>query len=219
MIKESSAIKVFISYAHLDEEYRQKLNKPLRTLEREGLISSIWHDRKIKGGNRWQNDIDTNLETAHLILLLVSWDFLASDYIHDIELKRALEREEAGEARVIPIIIRPCDWEAAPFCKLQCLPTGGKAIANWGNEDEALTDIAKSLRSIIEEIVFPYSPEKPDGSSAGKSNPILLTKLLRDYSEMLIKQTMFLGRTGTNYETSSTTPTTQVKADSSRPSR
>ncbi len=112
------AISIFFSYSHLDESLRDELAKHLKLLERQGAIAT-WHDRKITAGQEWANAIDHHLETAQIILLLVSVNFLASDYCYDLEMKRALERHETGAAKVIPIILKPVDWEFAPFgsCK------------------------------------------------------------------------------------------------------
>jgi len=146
----NSAVGVFISYAHEDEGLREKLNKHLRSLEREGLIKP-WHDRKITAGSEWAAAIDENLAAADVILLLISSDFIESDYCHEIEMARALERHEAGEARVVPIILRACDWENSPFSKLNALPKEGRPITSWENEneDEAFTDVAKGIRRAI----------------------------------------------------------------------
>jgi TIR domain len=96
--------------------------------------------------------IDKNLEAAKIILLLVSSDFIASDYCYDKEMKRALEKHRAGEARVIPIILRHCDWERAPFAELQALPEDAKPVTEWKYSDEAWTDVARSIRKIVEEL-------------------------------------------------------------------
>ena len=154
-----SAIEVFISYTHEDERLWEKLNKHLRSLEREGLIKP-WHDRKITAGSEWAAAIDENLAAADVILLLISADFIESDYCHEIEMARALERDEADEARVIPIILRACDWENSPFSKLNALPKEGRPITSWENEDEAFTDVAKGIRRAIAELTgVPISPD------------------------------------------------------------
>jgi hypothetical protein len=144
------AIAVFFSYAHEDEVLRDKLANHLKLLERQGVIQS-WHDRQILAGTEWKGQIDGNLEKSQIILLLISSDFLASDYCYDIEMKRAMERHEAGEARVIPIVLRPLDnlWKA-PFGKLQALPTDGKPVTRWDNEDEAFVNIARGIRLTVE---------------------------------------------------------------------
>jgi hypothetical protein len=92
------------------------------------------------------------VSAAKIILLLVSSDFIASDYCYDIEMKRALEKHRAGEARVIPIILHPCDWERATFAKLQTLPKDAKPVTKWSNRDEAWTDVARGIRKVVEEL-------------------------------------------------------------------
>src|SRR2546423_10920382 len=107
-------IEVFCSYAHADKRWWKKLDTHLSMLERQGLIST-WFDRQIIAGTDWKQDLDTHLNRASVILLLISSDFLASDFCYSVEMKRALERHQAGEARVIPILVRPVDWKGAPF--------------------------------------------------------------------------------------------------------
>jgi hypothetical protein len=143
-------VEIFCSYAHEDEEWREKLETHLSLLKRLGLVS-FWHDRLIAPGTSWAKTIDAHLETASVILLLVSADFFASDYCYGTEMKRALEREAAEEARVIPILVRPADWRDAPFAHLQALPTDAKPIASWRNKDTALADVAAGIRRVIVE--------------------------------------------------------------------
>src|SRR5436853_3089056 len=151
-------ITLFYSYAHEDEPLRQRLETHLSLLRRQGLISE-WYDRRILAGDTWEHTIDKHLETASVILLLISPDFLASDYCYNIEMQRALERQKLSEAHAIPIILRPCDWQHAPFGYLQSLPLNGKAITTWNNEDEAFLAVAQSLRQIIE-LLYPH-PDSP----------------------------------------------------------
>ncbi|MEM9537356.1 MAG: toll/interleukin-1 receptor domain-containing protein, partial [Cyanobacteria bacterium P01_E01_bin.45] len=108
------------------------------------------HDRLIPLGNEWEPEIHENLNRAQIILLLISVDFISSRYCRDIELKRAMERHEAKEAQVIPIILRPCDWESAAFGKLQGIHAG-QPISIWDDRDSAWTLVAKQLRKTIEE--------------------------------------------------------------------
>jgi hypothetical protein len=123
----------------------------LKLLQRQGVIES-WHDRQISAGTEWKGEIDTHLEAARVILLLVSADFLASDYCYAIEMKRAMERHAANDARVIPIILRACDWHNAPFGKLQGLPKDGKPVTSWTNRDEAFANIAQGIRKVVGEL-------------------------------------------------------------------
>ncbi len=170
-VKPAKAIEIFYSYSHKDEELRDELEKHLSILKRQGVITG-WHDRRIGAGREWEGEIDTHLNTAHVILLLISADFLASDYCYDVEVKRAMERHEAEEARVIPVILRPVYWWGAPLGKLQALPTDAKPVTSWSNRDEALFDIVQGIRAAVEELV---------GSSVGP--PLQIPRVIRDTGE------------------------------------
>jgi internalin A len=145
------AMRVVFSYAHKDEELRDQLETHLKLLQRQGVIST-WHDRKIKPGDEWKGVIDESFQHADLILLLISADFVASDYSYEIEMKTALERHERSEAKVVPIILRACQWQGALFGKLQALPKDGKPVTSWLNRDEAWTDVAEGIKKTVEEI-------------------------------------------------------------------
>ena len=149
MTASSPPVEVFYSYAHEDEALRAELEKHLSLLRRQGVISG-WHDRHIAPGTDWAYAIDEHLERASVILLLVSADFLASDYSYGIEMRRALERHQAHEAAVIPILLRAVDWHGAPFAHLQALPTDAKAISTWRNRDAAYTNVAAGIRRAVE---------------------------------------------------------------------
>ncbi len=144
-------INVFISYSHLDELRYEQLVKHLKPLEYEGIIRA-WHDLKINPGREFDADIWAELNVADIILLLVSPDFLASDYCWGKEVKRAMERHQAKDARVIPVILRPVDWRQCPFGKLVSLPKDGKPVSSWQDEDEALLNIATGIRSVAAEL-------------------------------------------------------------------
>lgn len=144
-------LRVFISYSHKDEPLRRKLETHLKLLQRQGVIA-VWTDRKIAAGDEWKGKIDDNLESADIILLLVSADFVDSDYSYDVEMTRALERHNAGTARVIPVILRDVEWQSAPFGKLQALPKDGKAVMLWRSKDSAWKDVAANIRKVAEQI-------------------------------------------------------------------
>src|SRR5579859_4838878 len=131
--------------------WRKELDKQLSLLKRQGVITG-WHDRQISAGTEWENEINEHLNSAQIILLLISPDFMASPYCYSKELQQAIKRHEAGKARVIPIILRPVTWEDAPFGKLEVLPTNSKPITMWRNQDEALVDVAKGVRHAIGEL-------------------------------------------------------------------
>src|SRR5713226_4845301 len=148
---KQNPIRIFYSYSHKDEEFRRQLETHLALLRRQGMIDE-WHDRKVTAGKEWKNQIDEHLETANIILLLISSDFVSSDYCYDIEMKKALERHDAGEAYVIPILLRPIDWAKAPFAKLQMLPIDGKPVKNRSNRDEVWREITWGIRKVVEEL-------------------------------------------------------------------
>ena len=148
-MQTNKTVEVFCSYVHEDESWLRKLESHLSLLKRQGYIA-LWHDQLIIPGTDWTKSIDIHLETASVILLLVSADFLASDYCYGIEMTRALERHQRGEAQVIPILIRQVDWKHAPFAHLRVLPTNAKPLAMWEDKDAALADVAEHLRRIIE---------------------------------------------------------------------
>jgi tetratricopeptide (TPR) repeat protein len=144
-------VDLFYSYSHRDEGLRVRLEKHLSILRRSGLLRD-WHDRRIGAGREWEGKIDEELERADIILLLVSADFIDSDYCWDVEMKRALARHEAGEARVIPIILKPVLWEEAPFGKLQALPRDAKAVTEWPNRETAFKNVAQGIRAVALEV-------------------------------------------------------------------
>ncbi|MBD2361947.1 GUN4 domain-containing protein [Anabaena minutissima FACHB-250] len=149
MAEES--FKLFFSYSHKDESLRDELAKHLTILEYQRVISS-WHDRKILPGEEWDSQINDNLKTADIILLLVSSDFLFSKYCWDVEVKKAIERHNTGEACVIPVILRAVDWAGAPFARLQALPKNAEPVVSryWHTQDEAFTDVARGIRAAVE---------------------------------------------------------------------
>jgi hypothetical protein len=144
-------VEVFFSYAHEDEQLAQELARQLGILQLQGLIT-VWHRQKIAPGQEWTQEITRHLDSAQIILLLISPYFLTSNYCYRFEMKRALERHQAGNARVIPIILRPTDWRGEPFGKLQVLPRNGKPLSKWPNRDLAFFDIVTGIQQAVEEL-------------------------------------------------------------------
>jgi hypothetical protein len=142
-------VEIFYSYAHEDEALRDELQKHLSLLKRQGLIGG-WHDRMLSAGQEWGSEIDRHVNSADIILLLVSPDFLASDYCYNVEMKTALQRHKQSAAVVIPIILRPVDWSGAPFGHLQALPRDGTPVTSWPNRDEAFKSIAQGIREVVD---------------------------------------------------------------------
>ncbi len=152
-------LKVFVSYSHRDRETLAALETHLSLLRRQGIIET-WTDCAIAAGDEIDPAIREALDTADIVLLLVSADFLASDYCIEVELRRAIERHEAGTARVIPIIVRDCEWHSASFGKLKALPEDGHPVSTSGDRDAALVQVARAIRNIASR------PERPAAGSA-----------------------------------------------------
>jgi len=135
----------------------KKLRTHLMPLQRRSLIK-LWSDIDINAGEEWEEEIQKHLDSAHMILLLVSPDFMASDYCYSTEMERALQRHEKQEARVIPIILRPTAWKGAPFDKIQVLPTNARPVTDarsWISIDEALNDVTEKIGPIVTELLLP----------------------------------------------------------------
>jgi tetratricopeptide (TPR) repeat protein len=153
----SNPPEVFVSYSHLDNGYKDDLVKQLNILQRQDVISN-WHDGLLVAGEQWNKEIIEHLDSSRIILLLISPDFMNSDYIYNVELKRAAERHEAGTVSVIPVLIRNVNsWENEPFGDLklgdfQALPTGAKFIIEWENRDKAFADVAKGIQIAVKHL-------------------------------------------------------------------
>jgi TIR domain len=200
-------VSMFISYAHEDEPLRSELQKHLSLLQRQGLIST-WQDRQITAGTKWAQEIDEHLKSASIILLLVSADFVASDYCYGVEMQRALDRDKAGQARVIPIIVRPCDKKDAPFAHLQALPTDTRAITTWNNRDAAWTDVATDIRRVIEELP-PRSMKTPSAAPPPPSASPIPLRSPRNISFLIIAIIFLLSTAGFFVYTSNRTSNTK----------
>ena len=151
-MRDIDSVEVFCSYSHKDEQYRREFEAHVSLMKRQNLIQ-IWQDRKILGGGDWAGEIDAHLNTANIITLFVSADFLASDYCYDKEMMRAMDRHAREHVPVVPIIIRQCDWHDAPFGKLQAIPTDGKPVSSWNNSDEAWTEVAKLFKLTVKVVL------------------------------------------------------------------
>ena len=176
-------VEVFYSYAQADEPFCKELEKHLSLLRQQGIITE-WHHRKIVAGTEWQHAIDTHLMTASVILLLISADYLASDYCYGTEMQRALARHATGDAWVIPVLLRPVDWQGAPFAQIQCVPRNEKPITSWPNRDEAFRDVARAIREAIERLDACSHATQP-----APSKPAIVENSASMYSTCFISHT------------------------------
>lgn len=162
---DKKALLVFYSYSHKDDKFRKQLSDSLSALRREGAIIE-WHDREITAGDQWADEIDEHMETADLILLLISRDFIASEYSYGKEMTHAVKRHNAGKARVIPVIVRPWDFSGTPFAKLQALPKDGKAVTMWANRDLAWLSVSQGISKAVKEIAVGVGSKQTAGASS-----------------------------------------------------
>jgi len=161
---------VFMSYSHTDEALRDELEKHLAGLRRQEVITT-WHDRRIGPGEELHGQISAQLDAADIILLLVSADFLASNYCYDVEMNRAMERHEQESARVIPVILRPCDWHGAPFGKLMAVPTDGRPVVKHATLDDGFLEVSRAVRQAAESLGSGTTTVTPSGNTEGTDTP------------------------------------------------
>src|SRR5260370_23575017 len=175
-------ISLFSIYAPEDVSLHEQLERHLSSLKRQGLITLWSVDKTLPGADR-NVEIERNLNTAQIILLLLSADFLASEHCDDV-MMRALQRRKRDHIRVIPIMLRPVDWEMLPVSELQVVPTNGKTVTSWRNRDDAYLLIAKEIRKIILAQINPIADHRA------------ITENYLSYLHWLIKRTASLDTGG-----------------------
>jgi hypothetical protein len=144
-------LRVFYSYSHKDERMLERLRNHMAMLRRQGLITE-WYDRGIDAGGQWRNEIERELEAADVILLLVSANFLASDFCYEKEMTRAVDRARRGDALVIGVMLRPVrGWEDTPFAAFQVVPRDARPISRWSDADEGYCDAVEKIRAALSE--------------------------------------------------------------------
>jgi len=164
-------VRIFVSYAHADDMLRVELSKHLSALKHEGIVE-LWDDRYIGPGDDWESSIDTRLNEAEIVLLLISPDFMNSRYCR-LETERALKRRSAGETTVIPVVLRSVDWASSDLGQLQALPKDGKAVRTWANQDEGLLDVAKGVRKTVETLL--RKPTQQEVMAAIEASEVIIS--------------------------------------------
>jgi hypothetical protein len=149
---KKDTLKLFISYSHEDEDLKQLLDIHLASLKRDERIVT-WNDRQIFAGQEWDTAIKEELNQSDLILLLISANFIASDYIWKYELANAIERHNSGNSVVIPIFCKPCEFSNMPFSKLQGLPKNADPVINHKNVDQAFADVVTGIKLVVDNIL------------------------------------------------------------------
>lgn len=187
--------KLFISYSHEDEKFRNILEVHLAQLKRANIITS-WHDTMVDAGDDLDKSINQELEDSDIILLLVSPYFLASSYCYNIELQRALEKHNTEEAKIIPVIVNPCEWLESPLKKLKAVPKDGKPISKYPNQHDAFLEITTAIRKIAEKIPLIVTnqntqaktsipPSQPSTSPLPRSSNLRTKKLSPNKKRMI----------------------------------
>jgi predicted nucleotide-binding protein len=138
--------EVFISYSHQDENWRRRLQQHLDPLKRQGVV--FWDDSEIHAGSYWTREIERRLEESQVVLLLISPSFVSSEF-HRAECRRALDRHNAGDAFVIPLITSPVDWKVLPIHGLKAIPEGGKAVSLWRDPEDALEQVPGAIKRAL----------------------------------------------------------------------
>tara|TARA_R110000751_G_scaffold272764_1_gene373003 strand:+ start:28596 stop:29540 length:945 start_codon:yes stop_codon:yes gene_type:complete len=178
-------MRTFISYSHHDARVLERLHVHLANLQREGWIET-WYDREILAGGVLDDEISQELEAADLFLLLVSPDFIASNYCVEREMQYALERQDAGEARVVLIIVEPCDWAAMPqLRRLKAVPTDGNPISEWTNANNAYLNVVQEIRRIVDAgEAVESAPANNELVSAAQQKRVPRYRVQRDFDEI-----------------------------------
>ena len=165
-----SMVTLVFSYAHADEALRNELEKHLSPLKRTGRIST-WHDRRIVPGEEFEGQIDRYFSEADIILLLISSDFIASDYCYQIEMSTALQRHERGEAVVIPVTLRPCAWHQLPFGKLLAATVDGKPIVQFPSYDDGFVQVVDAVSRALDKLGA-KTPQAVQPQQAGRTKAV-----------------------------------------------
>ncbi len=169
--------RVFYSYSHKDAEFRERLATYLAPLKQQNKIVE-WYDRNIAPGADWGREISGQLESADMILLLVSEDFLASEYCFGVEVERALTRLKRGDVKIVPVLLKPCLWQESRFSELQIIPRDAKAISSWPSRDDGFFDVATEIRKLVSEPPLSPTQPSPDPNAAYRFDASL--ELVRD---------------------------------------
>jgi hypothetical protein len=175
-------ISVFISYAHRDEKLKERFLVHLGALKRKRLVG-VWHDRMLRPGEHLDRTIESELARADLVILLVSPDFINSDYCTEKEMQRAFARAKDGRGNVAAVILKQCAWRDIPIDNeggrlgdFLVTPRDGKPVAQWpGGQDEALASVVEDIKRLITDksasgtVVRPADPGMPAGSATPPS--------------------------------------------------
>jgi TIR domain len=197
----STPLEVFCCYAREDQAMLEHLKKHLAPLQRQGQIT-IWSDTNIDAGVEWERELHQHLERADIILLMISPDFMSSDYCYSTEMGRAIQRHNQGSVRVIPVLLRSTFWQNAPFAKLQMVPTNAEPVTNWPDRDKAFHNITEQISQVITGRQTQPNKPAPQSVSSQQSSPEAVVSASRidisgEWEEEGYGWKLFLGQKGT----------------------
>ncbi len=180
--------RVFCSYAHHDEDLKKALESHLAPLVQSGAIANFWSDKKLTAGTEIDSKVREELERSHIILLLLSPEFIESNYCYHVEAQLAMDRHERGEARVVPVLLRPVFWQDTPMRKYLALPKDGRPITSWPNRDEGFLNVVSEIDRVIKEVMAnPSMNPQPNQDSGLPSFPREVLHAPQDSSLELFK--------------------------------
>lgn len=154
LVAQDEAVTLFFSYQDnpKDQKWVERLQKQLIVWQRNGIINA-WHMGELEVGEAWEELSRQRLDSAQIILLLVSQDYTSDDNLYNLHVGRAMARRAAGEATVIPILVRPtAGWQMTPFGILKAAPSNGKPLSQWADEDLASMTVAQEIARVVEGI-------------------------------------------------------------------
>jgi len=169
---------LFVSYSRKDEKYLEDFKVQTAGLRRNNQME-LWTDQDITAGKVWEKTLKQQLESADIIVFLLSPDFIASDYIYDVEITKAIERHDNGEVIIVPVLIRPCDFDSTPLTKFQALPKNAKPIKKWEDTDEAWMDVVIGLKKTIASIPETIQQKDSDQTINSDSNTSINKKAIK----------------------------------------
>jgi len=140
--------KIFLSYSHKDDHYKDSFVTHLSGLKRLNIIE-VWDDRQVNIGEKWDEKIKSKLMDSNIVFFLMSPDFLASEFINEVEINKTIERHNRNEVCLVPIFVRPCDYESSILHEFQGVPRDAKFISSSENEDAAFLQVVKELKKIL----------------------------------------------------------------------
>ncbi len=144
---------VFISYSKSNVRQRARLESELKILKNEGLLAAHWHDRMIDPGDTWDEAIQGKLAEADVVLILASVPALATDYITEHEIPKALELHNAGQTVVVPVILEKCRWDKTALGALSALPDKAKPLTDWRRQSDGWNAVADGLAELFKRLM------------------------------------------------------------------